>query len=182
MEFWYWFEHFLIDPKWAGIQGVVAVLALAAAVIAAIDIAVRANRDQINAMSFETRRHPERDGYIEFEVDARPMASTVLFEADWKVFGTRRYDADDFPPVMTASDAPVNITLSIPVDELQGVYVAVVHLVPARFGSKKLASRIRLSDLEYQWWQPYLWYHWPRKSLGRWKSNRARKRSLLAGP
>lgn len=181
MGVWYWIEQFLVDPKWGGVQGVVAILALIAAVIAAIDLIIRASRDNIQAMTFMTKKTRVNDR-TDLEISVRPMGTTKLIEAEWLTVGTVALEQDEFPSLMTVKDAPVSISLTVPTAELQDVYVAVTHLVPARFGSRKLAARLRLSDLSYQWWEPYRWYWWPRSTHGRWKSNKTRKRSLLHDP
>lgn len=172
-------KEFLTADWWVGVQGIVGTIALAAVAIAAIDLVIRLNLSSINAMGFTVTTVKRYGKTAEVTVAARTMGPTVLYEPEWRIFGMELPFDDDLPPVLESRDDEVTITISIPYEKLESVWVGIAWVEPRRLGSRACASRVSLRGNRYQRWETYRWYWWPRKNVGRWVENRVAKRGSL---
>lgn len=180
-------REFLSADWWVGVQGIAALIALAAVAIAAIDFMLRINTTRVNATSFHIEKSPsavfvtDPETMIRCTIFARPMGPTIWYEPEWQIFGTNRHLDADPPAVMTSRDE-TSITLSIPYGELQSVWVGIAWVEPRMLGSRSRGSRISLEGSRFQRWETYRWYWWPRRMPGRWVEPPYKRPRLLQKP
>lgn len=180
-------REFLSADWWVGIQGIAAIIALAAVAIAAVDFMLRINTTRVNATGFKVKKslstafitNPET--MIRCTITARPMGPTIWYEPEWQIFGIDRHLDTEPPPVMTSRDE-TSITLSIPYGELQSVWVGIAWVEPRMLGSRSRGSRISIEESRYQRWETYRWYWWPRRKAGRWLEPEYKTPRLLQPP
>jgi hypothetical protein len=170
-------ESFLSEPWWAGVQGLLAIVAISAIVLAVIDFLLRLNAAGPNAMTFSTRRSGVVvNGVAQITITVRPMGAHTLYEPEWRVWG---FDVDidelpEMPPILRADDEPVSVTLRVPHEKVRNSWVGVAWVVPRRWSSRAGGSRIELKlGGEYEYWKVYWWYRWPRRAPGRWVRRKA---------
>lgn len=171
-------ETFLAQPWWAGVQGILAILGVLAITVAVIDFIIRQSEAAPRAMAFKTNRSGVvENGHIDITITARPMGPHVLYEPEVRVWGYTERGLndlnDDLPAVLTASDDPIIINLRVPHEKLSDAWVGVCWVVPKRWVPHAAGSRIQLNlRSDYQRWELYRWYRWPRRISGRWVANR----------
>ncbi|UBQ02753.1 hypothetical protein [Curtobacterium sp. TXMA1] len=178
------------EPWWAGVQGVCSVIGVLAITIAVADFLIRINHEPPTAMAFGLKREgeyvrDERHPYVTVTLTARPMGAHVLYEPEWRVWGTDAVTIPELPPVLDVRSDPASITLYLPHDvDLAKVHVGVLWVVPRRFGPYAAGARTTLdADAEYERWLIFRWRYWPRKTNGRWVTTKeAGKRSPMRGP
>lgn len=177
---------FLSEPWWVGVQGIAALIALTAVIIAVVDFMIRMDDAQPQAMSFTITRKADAE-YTEVTISARPMGAAVLYEPAWVIYGRKIPLGDNMPPVLTATDEPETLTIRVPSEELPSVWVGITWVETQGRGalssSYARCSRVSLdATARYQRWVTYRWWRWPRKNVGRWVESKTTKRSRLLMP
>ncbi|NQX34294.1 hypothetical protein [Herbiconiux sp. VKM Ac-2851] len=163
---WEWLEW----PGWAGVGGIAAVLALIAVVVAVIDFMLRQRGEPPRAVAFTTGGFAEVvNGKVNILVTARPMGPKVMYETEFRVWGTPSIGLPEIPPVLQSDDDPVELRIRLDHEKLSDVWIGVAWVDPRSKNSQAGASRINLGEgRAYEYWKPYLWQRWPRKASGRW--------------
>lgn len=166
---------FLSQPWWAGVQGVLAFIGVAAIALAVIDFIVRANSAPPDAVAFRASRSPGVvNGHREVGFEIRPMGPIIMYEPELRIDGVERDlgPLPDVPPVFDARSNPIEVELNPTLEELRSGYLTLVWVTPSRRRSRAAGARIRLDgEGTHQRWIRYRW-QLLRKHPGRWVKSR----------
>jgi hypothetical protein len=166
---WAWLEW----PGWSGIGALVGVAALVAVVVAVVDFLLRQRDVAPRAVAFTIDNGGVvTNGWVDILVTARIMGPRVVYEPAARVWGAAYLDLPRVEAVLDARSERVEIPLRLKADAVDGMWVGLVWVDPRRRRSQAGGSRVHLMDHRYEYWEPYRWQVWPRRSAGRWKRPR----------
>jgi len=176
---------FLAEPWWAGVQGVVSVIGVAAVVVAVVDFIVRRRHGAPSAVAYGiTDSGITENGWRAITITVRAMGPKVLYEPAWITSGFTAFALPELPPVMTSTSPEIAYVLRIPTQQLPSAYVGIAWVEPRRYRSFAGGSRmVLMQPRQISWWRAHYWTWWPRRTTGTWVLNRpGGKRSRLSLP
>lgn len=168
-------------PGWDGVAGVVSLIALVVAgVVAAVEL--RSWFLTSNSASIEVRLRTsgivDQDGQTDVNAAIRATAATALYDVEVLVVSGHAFtEIHARRPVLEVRDRPIEVKFSVRAKSGDGdpTYLAVTWEESTRLGPRAAGYRVRLDGARgriTEWWVPYGWPFWPRKTPGRWRDRR----------